>query len=804
MARDHAFFAVSADSLPEDAQRVCPLTGNDEIKLCVDARGAMHDFTPAQGSWPPPRIVWTGRRHARTNDRYNSNLFEWGFVDVRLKGEEKLGAVTHWRQDLHPRRGIVETEIVHASGARLCAESFVHLDRNVVVFHRRYEGLPKRRGGWQARAVWTFCMVGTDAIPYRTTFAPQPAWENGIAADLTADGIVMYRGRIALLASGTARARAVGNRLEVEAPLAADGSVTFCLLLADDLGNDPQLLDTPLDDWMSPPVREINREIRATTLEKPDPAAAIDALRAWIASPGRADSPGGCGSQGAAEAAPGLQPPPQAAAHRLEASCYAGLRSSQVAAWQAYFERFTLELPATEPELRAILDTQIYTIRCSCSRFSLPANPFNSSWGAGYFWDEQFPMLGLMACGEMEMPRRILEWRRRCLPFSARMASGYGARFPACATESGQHIADRNGTNFYEFHLPGYITLYTWLYGCYADDAATWRRYYPLIRECAEFFRHWLLVELPGNHAMIVPGIDVDESIAAYDDGPAMACGAALSLHLAAELADRLALAEPDAAEWRRLAKLASRLAKEVGGRFYSEFGVARVPEPDEPADPKVVEWRRQKREQRRRRSRTDHAIASVSGDPEIVSEWAWGHLNAAYVHANEGRAAAALACLRRVPPLRLDFSALCESCSPNLARIHHPWFTTGAGAFLRTLARMLLVAAGETIRLFPGLPHGTWQDLKFRLLAHGNVEVQVQLAAGVIRSLRLQRRAPGARHCRILVPDGYLPAGRGTGAGAGWTHAAGGRVQATVEVDERGVELCAAEAGPDAAAPTD
>ena len=493
-------FTVSGNALPDDAKRIGPLTGNDEIKLCLDARGAMHDFAPDQGSWPPPRIVWTGRRHARTNDRYNSNLFEWGFVDVRLDGEDELGAVSEWSQRLQPRHGIIGSDIAHAGGVTMNAESFVHLEKNVIVIHRRYAGLPLRKGGWKAKAVWTFCMVGTEAIPYRTTFAPQPAWANGIAADITADGIIIYRSRIALVASGPAQAQAGGNRLEVEAPLAPDGSVTFYLLLADDLGNDRQLLDTPLDDWMSPPVRAINREIRADAVKKPDPSATIDGLLAWTAAQG-----------------------------------YAGLRSSQQAAWKAYYDGFTLELPAEEQELRAILETQFYTIRCSYSHFSLPANPFNSSWGAGYFWDEQFPMLGLMACGDMEMPRRILEWRRQCLPFSARMTSGYGARFPACATEAGQHIADRNGTDMYEFHLPGFIAMYTWLYGHYQDDNNVWLRYYPLIRECAEFFRHWLLVELPGNYAMIVPGIDVDESIAAYDDGPAMACGAAISLHMAAE-----------------------------------------------------------------------------------------------------------------------------------------------------------------------------------------------------------------------------------------------------------------------------
>src|SRR5437764_881897 len=104
------FHQVAGTSLPNDAVRVLPLIGNDELKLCVNARGVMHDFEP-RPSFPPPRIVWTGRRHAQSINRYNSNLFEWGFLDVRLTDEEHLPAVTRWTQRLAPRAGQVLTQI---------------------------------------------------------------------------------------------------------------------------------------------------------------------------------------------------------------------------------------------------------------------------------------------------------------------------------------------------------------------------------------------------------------------------------------------------------------------------------------------------------------------------------------------------------------------------------------------------------------------------------------------------------------------------------------------------------------------
>src|ERR1019366_4997341 len=96
----------------------------------------------------------------------------------------------------------------------------------------------------------------------------------------------------------------------------------------------------------------------------------------------------------------------------------------------------------------------------------------------------------------------------------------------------------------------GVIVNYTREFCRYLDDQATQRRYYPLVRECAEYFRQWLLVPFPGHTVMIGPAVDIDESHFPVQDGPALACGAALALLLAADWAERLGLAEPLRPEW--------------------------------------------------------------------------------------------------------------------------------------------------------------------------------------------------------------------------------------------------------------
>jgi hypothetical protein len=694
---------VSRTTLPDDAQRILPLLGNDELKLCVDARGVMHDFE-ALPSFPPPRITWSGRRHNLRQDRYSSNLFEWGFLDLKLVEEASLPPVTGWRQRLHPREGYVETVITRGAVEERTL-SFVHLEHNLLVFHREYRHLPADHPR-EVQAIYTCCHVGTETLPFRTTWQPHALEADGIAADTTADGLQLYRGCIALYADTTAQAQAVDNRLELSAPLRADGSVTIYLSLHDDLGDDPQLLPIPDGGWMSSLVREVNRENleRQAARVRPDPVALSAELRQWVRAAG-----------------------------------FAGVFATQRAAWARFWAPVRVSLPPDEEKLTAVLETQLYTIRCSFTHYSLPANPFNTSWGAPYFWDERFPVEGLMGLGLLEMPVRTLEWRRRILPFSTMMTAGRGARYVASAVEPGSQVADRNGTQYYEFFQIGVLVNYLWQYCRYVDDPAILRRYYPIVRECAEFFRQWLLVELPGNTLMIVPLIDVDESHYPVQDGPFTLCGAARILSLAQTLAERLGLQEPEAPAWQRFGDMALFLARHLyrDTTAYVDYELFDLPAPQLEPDPAMLAWRDAQRQKLAPVHQFEQAQENVAGDKDKPPFWSWGPLQAAHSAATLGRPEEALERLQISLTTLMDFGALNESAKPDLSLVHHPWFTTAAGAFVRALTRMLLYPQEGELFLLPGIP-AAWRQLDVTLPAYGGVTVRMALHEGRFSTLRL------------------------------------------------------------------
>jgi len=731
---DYDRHEVYGASLPVDSRYIGPLLGNDELKLVLDARGCMHDFTPP-APWPPPRIVWTGRRHNQRIDRYNSNQFEYGFFEIRLADEESLPPVTSWRQQLHPGEGYVETVIERAGGMREYVVTFLHLQRNLIVCQRRYEGLP---AGIRplVTARYVFCQLGADAIPFRATWTPLPADANGMTAHFTADGHRRYTGCLAFFTVQPCATRAVANRLELTCLLDADGSVTVFLAMEDDLGDDPQLVTVQEGDWMPVGVREVHRENeeRARTRQTPDPDAMLTATRQHVVTVG-----------------------------------FAGLLAEQRAAWQDYVARYQLTLPESAPLLAAAVRGAIYHVRCGYSHYSWGSSPFNQSWGAHYAWNERYPVEGLMSWGVNDMPMRVMEWRRRILPFLSMRAAARGAFYHHSAVEPGTTTGERNATNFYELFLPGLIANYLDQWSRYTGCEEDLRRYYPVIRECAEFFRYWLLVELPGNNLMTVPLIDVNESIYPVQDGTFTICAAARLFDLVARSAERLGEDAELLPTWQRYRDMAILLVRHIMARetagsacpvwgCYQELELETIPPPDLVVDTAIRDWRDDYKRAYAGVDQFKSAGQNVAGDHSKPRNWPWGAFQQAYFAASLGQPDQVEQALERGFKVLLPFGGQCESAEEDFSRIDHPWFTTASGALLRALGRMFLFPQDDRLRLFPGIPE-SWRDFSMTMPAHQGVTVTARVEAGCLTSLAITSVHPReGRPLSIGIPRRWLP----------------------------------------------
>ena len=161
-----------------------------------------------------------------------------------------------------------------------------------------------------------------------------------------------------------------------------------------------------------------------------------------------------------------------------------------------------------------------------------------------------------------------------------------------------------------------------------------------------------------------------------------------------------------------------------------------------------------------------DGTSANVTGEVTHLPFWSWGSLQQAWSAAGRGQPEEAAGHLEKSLSTMMDFAALNESANLELTDVHHPWFTTGAGAYLRAVARMLLVPREDETVLLPGVP-ASWTELGFTMPAFGGIRVKVEVKGGRLVVLKLTAKQSRAGAHRVRVPKRFLPEASGLGATA-------------------------------------
>lgn len=112
-----------------------PPIGNGDLHLTIDYEGSMEQRERCH-------IVPGIRRAGVRYDSPTFPLVPFGYFRIIPDGS---GDPIRWKQGLDTRRGLVTSEAVYADGTTVEAESFCHLERNIVALRRRIHGPGKLR-----------------------------------------------------------------------------------------------------------------------------------------------------------------------------------------------------------------------------------------------------------------------------------------------------------------------------------------------------------------------------------------------------------------------------------------------------------------------------------------------------------------------------------------------------------------------------------------------------------------------------------------------------------------------------------
>jgi hypothetical protein len=399
-----------------------------------------------------------------------------------------------------------------------------------------------------------------------------------------------------------------------------------------------------------------------------------------------------------------------------------------------------------------------YQLKCCTTKWSIPPGIPPSHWSAGIFaFDEMYAVQGLLSAGHFDEARRASDYRRRTLGQATGRTQGGGARWVWISMEMNpDDCAKSNFWMEHVFHMSAAARTCR-LVASYLDDEEYLRaKAYPVIRECARFFRLQCIYDMPDGSSFIGKCTDL-ERLGAGRERPFMTtCGAIDTLRSAADAADRLGVDAKDAADWRATADRLLKSLPAKAGRF--------VPAADRPD---VVSmgtlagyfpfpiFPKGHKEQT---AAVNFYLAQGTRAGNMykmgkkICPWYAGTMTMAALRAGEGERV--LSFIKEAAKSAGAWGEYWEINEPGVAECR-PWFMTAAGNCLYAINSMLLMEADGECRIGAGVPN-EWRDWSFRLPAESGYEVDFAMKGGkIVRLVVRERRACRGRTVNLVLPDG-------------------------------------------------
>ena len=442
---------------------------------------------------------------------------------------------------------------------------------------------------------------------------------------------------------------------------------------------------------------------------------------------------------------------------------YAALAARHAAAWATYYGASHVELP--DSELMRMRRMAEYQMRCNVTEWSIPVGLFPSHWSGKIFaFDEMYGVQGLLSAGHFAEARRAADFRFKTLSQARQRVNhrtkkffGYGARWLWEGMED--NVTEGSPLGYWHdhiFHMSA-IARTCHLTAAYMDDVAYLReRAYPVMRECARFFRSQHVYAAADGSAFIGKCTDL-ERLGPGRDRPFMTtCGVIHTFRSCAEVAMRLGVDSEEAADWRATSDRLEKSLPVKDGRFAAtaddldalSMGTLAGYFPF-PIFPKGHP---------RQTATVDHFLAQGAKGGNMyptgkrICPWYAATMAMAALRAGEGERVVPL--LKEAARSSGTWGEFWEINEPGVAEFR-PWFMTAAGNCLYALNQMLLMEADGECRLGAGVP-AAWKNYAFRLPAEGGYEVDCVVKDGKLARLVLRTRnfAPD-RKVTLVLPNG-------------------------------------------------
>lgn len=399
-------------------------------------------------------------------------------------------------------------------------------------------------------------------------------------------------------------------------------------------------------------------------------------------------------------------------------------------AWKDFWNTSHVEFG--NPELEAIRKSCLYDIRCNASPWYVPPGYLSTTWEGRTLHDEFYPFMALLTGNYADLAERTPNNRLRTLPVAMHRGCGRGAYYAWESTEEGEDSAPYGHWTDERF-IAGIFSEEAWQYYLHTRDLNDLARYYPVIRECAQWLIHDVIRrdELGRLGTRLIA--DMNETIYPVKNSLFLLCAIIRSMENAVRAAQLLNV---DAAEQKRWLGYANELRQILPSNKdgYCYLGDMKVPfGPSNMA--MVFPFPFDVHGGLALRTGTSVYHAIQAGQTKLNWIWTIGRLATIFFY--QGRADEGYNVLKHaassVGPFLAPNEQYRKDKGPYLA-----WYTVGAGAFTHAVHSMFIQVLDENDAIiFPALPSAIKNARFDCLLASHKVAVSGQIMNGKVTSLK-------------------------------------------------------------------
>ncbi|MCA9978334.1 MAG: hypothetical protein KC413_21385, partial [Anaerolineales bacterium] len=396
-----------------------------------------------------------------------------------------------------------------------------------------------------------------------------------------------------------------------------------------------------------------------------------------------------------------------------------------------------------DQRLNDLRQSALYAVRCNASPWSIPPTYMPSFWEGRTFHDELYPFLALLSGGYVDLAKRIPDFRLNTLPEALYYGGGEAANFPWEAIETGEEGGPYGPWMDERLHI-GQFSETAWRYCMYLRDHEELRRYYPLLRGCAEMFVQDVLLRDEEGTLKTRRVTDFDEAIYPVSNGIFTISAAIRTLENAATAARQLGVDTKRSQQWYEMAQ---ELRQTMPGEDY--YTVADDADDDHwhiaqvgPIFPFAVDIDSPKAQETVSRLynalKTDHNTRAGSAPAYDGSHWMWSAAMIATAYFLQGRGDEGYDLLVRVLNSTGPFLSPNEHDRDTYPLPVIPWFTTSSGAIVFAMHSLFVQVHDNGSTLLNGVG-SLIKNVRFeRLLATHGVRVSGELSGGELVRLVL------------------------------------------------------------------